>query len=162
MAVLIDRRQGSSLVDSLKSIGRIMVRFSPVAKMTSVRVVISLAVYHDWKLWQLDVKNAFLYGEIDKDIHMVGYVSQAHPEYVGKLKNDLYGLKQAHRAWNGKIAEYLQFCDYFASNSDSSLFVKKQSKVHVIVLLYVDDMIVIGNDDEEIVNFGLNFLFGLR
>jgi len=127
--------------------------FSSVAKMISVRVVISLAAHHEWELWQLDVKNAFLYDEIDKDIYMEqrdGYVSQVHPEYVCKLKNALYGLKQAPRAWYGKIAEYLQFCGYFASNSDSSSFVKKQSKVHVIVLLYVDDMIVTGNDNGEI------------
>lgn len=64
-----------------------------------------------------------------------GYVSQLHPEYVCKLKKALYGLKQAPSAWYGKIAEYFQFCGYFASNSDSSLFVKKQSKVHFIVLL---------------------------
>jgi hypothetical protein len=127
--------------------------FSLVAKMTSVRVVISLAAHHEWKLWQLDVKNAFLYGEIDKDIYMEqpdGYISQAHPKHVCKLKKALYGLKQALRAWYGKIAEYLQFCGYFASNLDSSLFVKKQSKVRVIVLLYIDDMIVTGNNDEEI------------
>jgi hypothetical protein len=99
------------------------------------------------------VKNAFLYGEIDKDIYMEqpdGYISQAYPKHVCKLKKALYGLKQALRAWYGKIAEYLQFCGYFASNLDSSLFVKKQSKVRVIVLLYIDDMIVTGNNDEEI------------
>lgn len=54
-----------------------------------------------------------------------GYFSHAHPEYVCKLKKALYGLKQVPRAWYGKITKYFQFCGYFASNSDSSLFVKK-------------------------------------
>ncbi|KAM1031938.1 hypothetical protein ACFX2I_035575 [Malus domestica] len=127
--------------------------FSPVAKMTSVRVVISLAACQGWKLWQLDVKNAFLYGDLDKDIYMqqpAGYVSQTNPGYVCKLKKALYGLKQAPRAWYGKIAEFLQFCGYRASDSYSSLFVKKHGNLHMVVLLYVDDMIVTGSDENEI------------
>ena len=66
--------------------------------MSSVQVVISLAACHSWKLWQFDVKNVFLYGEIDKDIYMgqlLGYISNSHPEYVCKLQKALYGLKQA-------------------------------------------------------------------
>ncbi|GKV36582.1 hypothetical protein SLEP1_g44695 [Rubroshorea leprosula] len=127
--------------------------FSPVAKMTSVCTILALVASQNWKLWQLDVKNAFLYGELDKDIYMEqppGYVANSHPDFVCKLKKALYGLKQAPRAWYGKIAQYLQFCGYLASDSDHSLFVKKQSSLHVIVLLYVDDMIIIGNDEEEI------------
>jgi hypothetical protein len=127
--------------------------FSPVAKMTSVRVVISMAASLGWKLWQLDVKNAFLYGELDKDIYMeqpVGYISKVRPDYVCKLKKALYGLKQAPRAWYGKIAEYLQFCGYSSSSSDHSLFVKRKAGLHVVVLLYVDDMIITGNDEGEV------------
>lgn len=93
--------------------------FSPVAKMTSLRLVLALAASSDWKLWQLDVKNTFLYGELDKDIYMeqpLGYISKQHPDYVCKLRKALYGLKQAPRAWYGKIAQYLQFCGYEASN----------------------------------------------
>ncbi|KAK8926657.1 hypothetical protein KSP39_PZI018974 [Platanthera zijinensis] len=100
--------------------------------MTSVRVVMTLAVCQGWKMWQLNVKNVFFYGEIDKDIFMIpppGYVSEDHPGYVCKLRKSLYNLKQAPRAWYGKIAEYLQFCGYFASDSDSSLFVKKKGEL---------------------------------
>ncbi|KAK8921706.1 hypothetical protein KSP39_PZI020254 [Platanthera zijinensis] len=127
--------------------------FSPVAKMTSVWVVIALAACQGWKMRQLDVKNVFLYGEIDKDIFMVqplGYVSEVHPGHVCKLRKALYGLKQTPRAWYGKIAEYLQFCGYLASDSDSSLFIKKRGELHVLVLLYVDDIIVTGNSEEEV------------
>ena len=66
--------------------------------MTSVRVVIALVASLDWKLWQLDVNNTFLYGEIDKDILMEqppGYIITFHLDYVCKLKKALYGLKQA-------------------------------------------------------------------
>ncbi|KAG7551025.1 Zinc finger CCHC-type [Arabidopsis thaliana x Arabidopsis arenosa] len=127
--------------------------FSPVAKMTTVRSLLSLAASFGWKLWQLDVKNAFLYGELDKSIFMEqppGFESREHPDHVCKLKKALYGLKQAPRAWYGKVAQFLQFCGYQASNSDPSLFFKKKGGVHVVVLLYVDDMIITGNDDAEI------------
>jgi len=79
-----------------------------------------------------------------------GYVSNLHLDYVCKLKKTLYGLKQAPRAWYGKIAQYLYFCGYTTSHSDPSLFVKKQRDLHVVVLLYVDDMIITGNNDDEV------------
>jgi len=121
--------------------------------MSSVRVVIAMATCQGWKLWQLNIKNAFLYGEIDKYIFMEqppGYISKSHTMHVCKLKKALYGLKQAPRAWFGKIAEYLLFCGYYALDSDSSLFVKKKGELHMLVLLYVDDIILTGNDDGEV------------
>ena len=81
-----------------------------------------------------------------------GYISKTHPDFVCKLKKALYGLKQAPRAWYGKIAEYLHFCGYLASHSDSSLFIKNSGDLHMVVLLYVDDMIVTGNDEKEVAN----------
>ncbi|KAJ3680984.1 hypothetical protein LUZ60_015473 [Juncus effusus] len=95
--------------------------FSPVAKMTSIRVVISMVASLGWKLWQLDVKNAFLYGELDKETYMeqpVGYISKMRPDYVCKLKKALYGLKQAG--------------------------------LHVVNLLYVDGMISTGNGESKV------------
>lgn len=82
--------------------------FSPVAKIVTIRTIISLAAYKGWKLWQLDVKNAFLYGELDRDIFMEqlhGFISKEFPNHVCRLKKALYGLKQAPRAWYGKIAQ---------------------------------------------------------
>ncbi|KAK3010974.1 hypothetical protein RJ639_010854 [Escallonia herrerae] len=99
---------------------------------------------------QLDVKNAFLYGELDRAVFMEqpqGFVSKQFPHYVCLLKKALYGLKQAPRAWYGKIAQYLTFCGFKVSDSDSSMFVKLESGKHVIVLLYVDDMIITGDDN---------------
>ena len=69
--------------------------FSPVAKMTTIRVLLALAASKSWKLWQMDVKNAFLHRELDREIYMEqqqGFESQAHPDYVCKLA--LYGLKR--------------------------------------------------------------------
>ena len=70
--------------------------FSPMAKITIVQVLLALAACKSCKLWQVDVKNAFLHGELDKDIYMEqprGFESKIHPEYVCKLKKAIYGLK---------------------------------------------------------------------
>ena len=75
--------------------------FSPVSKNTMVRVLIALVASKSWVLWQMDVKNVFLHGELDKEIYMEqpkGFESKAQPWYVCKLKKALYGLKQAPRA----------------------------------------------------------------
>ncbi|GAB2303795.1 hypothetical protein Dimus_038963 [Dionaea muscipula] len=101
--------------------------FSPVAKITTVRVLMALAASNSWKLWQMDVKNAFLHGELDREIYMEqpqGFESKVHPNHVCKLKKALYGLKQAPRAWYGKIAEFLVQSGYSVAPADSNLFVK--------------------------------------
>ncbi|GKV08051.1 hypothetical protein SLEP1_g19738 [Rubroshorea leprosula] len=127
--------------------------FSPVAKINTVRVLLALAASKSWKLWQMDVKNAFLHGEIDREIYMeqpCGFEDKRHSEYVCKLKKALYGLKQAPRAWYGKIAEFLVQSGYSMTVADSSLFVKTRGNKVAIVLVYVDDLIVTGDDIEEI------------
>lgn len=123
--------------------------FSPVAKLTTVRVLLALAANKDWNLWQMDVKNAFLHGELDREIYMVqpiGFQSKDHHEYVCKLRKALYGLKQAPMAWYGKIAEFLTQSGYSVTHVNSSLFVKASEGKLAIVLVYVDDLIITGDD----------------
>lgn len=101
----------------------------------------------------MDVKNAFLHGELDKEIYMEqpkGFESKTQPDYVCKLRKALYGLKQAPRAWYGKIAEFLVKSGYSVAPSDSSLFVKTQGGKLSVVLVYVDDLIITGDNNEEI------------
>ncbi|KAJ9692429.1 hypothetical protein PVL29_011471 [Vitis rotundifolia] len=90
----------------------------------------------------MDVKNAFLHGELDREIYMnqpMGFQSQGHPEYVCKLRKALYRLKQAPRA-----------CGYSVTPANSSLFIKANGGKLAIVLVYVDDLIITGDDVEEI------------
>lgn len=138
--------------------------FNPVPKMISIRVVLSLVVSKGWKLWQLDVKKAFLYGEIDQEIYIEqppGFMVKDFPHYVCHLKKALFGLKQASRAWFDKIAQYLNFCDYIFSNANTSLFYKKNANMHIIVLLYVDDMVITGDQEKEVAKGGAGNLFGV-
>ena len=101
----------------------------------------------------MDVKNAFLHGELNKDIYMEqprGFESKIHPEYFCKLKKALYGLKQAPRAWYGKIGGFLIQSGFKVAPSDSSLFVKTKEGWLIVVLVYVDDFIVMGDYSKEI------------
>jgi hypothetical protein len=101
----------------------------------------------------MDVKNAFLHGELDKDIYMEqprGFESKIHREYVCKLKKALYGLKQAPQAWYGKTGEFLIQSGFKVAPLDSSLLVKAKDSRLAIDLVYVDDFIITGNYSEEI------------
>lgn len=85
--------------------------FSPVVKLPTVRLVISLALHFNWPIHQLDVCNAFLHGHINEEIYMrqpPGFVDPAHPGYVCRLQKAIYGLRQAPRAWYEKFSSFLQ------------------------------------------------------
>ena len=84
--------------------------FSPITKINIIRTIIIIAASKGWKLYQLDVKNAFLNGELEEEIYMeqpYGYVHTKYSNYVCKLKKALYGLKQGPRAWYAKLVESL-------------------------------------------------------
>jgi len=125
--------------------------FAPVAKMTSVRTVLSIAASNGWTLHQLDVKNAFLHGDLAEDIYMTP-PQGLFPSSKGvcKLKRSLYGLKQAPRAWYEKFRSTLLGFSFTQSQYDSSLFIHRTSTGIVLLLLYVDDMIITGSDHASI------------
>jgi hypothetical protein len=127
--------------------------YSPIAKMTIVRVVIIMAITKGWSLHQMDVKNVFLHGDLHEEVYMEqppGYVDQTHPNLVCRLKKALYGLKQAPRTWLDKIGRYLVTSGFQTSNVDFSLYVKKTDHGIVIIVIYVDDLIIIRDSDVNI------------
>ncbi|KAJ0805739.1 putative RNA-directed DNA polymerase [Helianthus annuus] len=126
--------------------------FSPVVMMVTVRCILSLVVQNSWLLYQLDVNNAFLYGSISEDVYMSlpeGYYSKNESK-VCKLVKSLYGLNQAPRKWNEKFTDVLLGIGFVQSSCDHSLYVLSKSSVFVVLLVYVDDIIVTGNNDSEI------------
>ncbi|CAL8994835.1 unnamed protein product [Prunus brigantina] len=99
--------------------------FAPVAKLNTVRVLLSLAANHDWPLLQFDVKNAFLHGDLKEEIYMdppPGIPVTSKEGMVCKLRKSLYGLKQSPRAWFGRFAASMRKSGYVQSNSDHTLF----------------------------------------
>nr|KAJ0186503.1 hypothetical protein LSAT_V11C900486210 [Lactuca sativa] len=126
--------------------------FAPVAKLVTVRVLLTIAVKHGWIIHQLDVNNAFLHGDLNEEIYMKipqGFRKENETR-VCKLKKSLYGLKQASRNWYQKFTTTLQKLEYRQSQADHSLFIHKHGDVFVAALIYVDDVIIVGNNQTKI------------
>ncbi|PWA62550.1 ribonuclease H-like domain-containing protein [Artemisia annua] len=129
--------------------------FSPVVKMVTVRCLLTIALHNGWSVFQLDVNNAFLYGDLDETVYMKlpeGFFPEGDNR-VCRLKKSLYGLKQAPRQWNAKLTSTLTENGFTQSKSDYSLYTKSKNGVFIALLVYVDDIIVTGNNVNEINNF---------
>ena len=122
--------------------------FSPVAKMNSIRLVLSLAASLKWEVHQMDVKSAFLHGDLHEEIYMeqpIGFI-QTDSSLVCRLKKSLYGLKQAPRAWYAKMDNFLLESGFSRCHSDNTVYTKTVGNSLIILVLYVDDLILTGSD----------------
>jgi Reverse transcriptase (RNA-dependent DNA polymerase) len=123
--------------------------FSPVVKPTTIRLILALAVTNKWSIRQLDINNAFLHGDLQETIFMEqppGFQDPAFPSHVCKLHKALYGLKQSPRAWYHKLKETLLRFGFTTSTSDPSLFIFRHDKNIAYLLVYVDDIVLTGNN----------------
>jgi Reverse transcriptase (RNA-dependent DNA polymerase) len=127
--------------------------FEPVAKMSTVRALVSLAANEGWKLHQLDVNNVFLDGDLLEEVYMEippGFGTNQTIGKVCKLKKSLYGLKQSPRAWFDRFRKAMVGTRYQQINVDHTVFFKRDEGHITILAVYVDDMIITGNDEDEI------------
>jgi hypothetical protein len=127
--------------------------FAPTAKIATMRTVITVVVSRGWVLHQMDVKNAFLHGKLQEEVYLdqpPRYEDMSHPNYVCGLHKTLYGLKQASRGWHDKIAEYLVTIGFLMLDADHSLYVRKSDEGIVVIAIYVDDLIVGGDNEKEV------------
>ncbi|GKC93599.1 ribonuclease H-like domain-containing protein, partial [Tanacetum coccineum] len=116
--------------------------FSPVFKPGTIRTVLSLVVSRYWPIHQLDVKNAFLHGDLFETVYMhqpPGFWDSTYPDHVCLLQLSLYGLKQAPRAWFQRFASYITRVGFQSCRYDSSLFIYRHGMDTAYLLLYVDD-----------------------
>jgi len=128
--------------------------FSPVARMSTIRTLISVAANEGMKLAQIDVSTAFLYGDLKETIYMQqpeGYSDESGR--VCRLKKSLYGLKQAPRCWNEKFSNYLLELGFQRSEADPCLFVKEKNGQKIFFVLYVDDGLIACKDDQQLQHF---------
>ncbi|GJT84501.1 retrovirus-related pol polyprotein from transposon TNT 1-94 [Tanacetum coccineum] len=153
--------------------------YAPVARLESIRILLAYACALDFKLFQMDVKSAFLNGFINEEVYVAqppGFIDFEKPDHVYKLKKALYGLKQAPKAWYDRLKAFLIKHEYKMGMVDNTLFTKKKSSNLIIVQIYVDDIIFgstcqdmcdefakIMHDEFEMSMMGeLNFFLGLQ
>ncbi len=108
----------------------------------------------------MDVNNVFFHGDLQEEVYMEqppGYVDQTRPNLVCRLEKALYGLKQALRAWWDKIGQYFVTSGFQTSNANFSLYLKETNHGIVVIVIYVDDLIITGDNDADI--FDLKKLF---
>ncbi|CAN0825128.1 Retrovirus-related Pol polyprotein from transposon TNT 1-94 [Linum grandiflorum] len=123
--------------------------FAPVAKLVTVRCLVAIAVAQSWNMHQLDVNNAFLHGDLSEEVYMKlpqGY-DGADGTKVCRLRKSIYGLRQASRNWHAKFSSSLLNLGFEQSKADYSMYVYKKDAAQVIALIYVDDVILTGNDE---------------
>ena len=126
---------------------------SPVAKLDTTRVLFSIAANLDWPLHQFNVKNVFLHGELQEEVYMEappGFTSEFSQNEGCRLRKALYGLKQSPRAWFGRFTSLMRRFGNKQSNSNHTLFLKRRGGKITCLIIYVDDMIITGDDKEEI------------
>ena len=132
--------------------------FSPVAKFATVRCVIALATMKHWNLHQLDINNAFSHDFLEEEVYMKPppRYTQGKPGEVCKLRKSLYGLNQASRQWNLELSEFLKAHGFSQSRRDYSPFSRVVNAKWTIVLVYVDDLLVSGDDEPYMVKLKAN------
>jgi len=124
--------------------------YAPVARIEAVRLLLAYACLNGFKLFQMDVKSAFLNGFINEKIYVTqppGFEDHKLPGHVYKLKKALYGLKQAPRQWYERLSNFLLSTNYQRGKVDKTLFIKNSENDIILVQVYVDD-IIFGSTNE--------------
>nr|KAJ0204103.1 hypothetical protein LSAT_V11C500253940 [Lactuca sativa] len=128
--------------------------YAPVAKISTIRLLLAFAAIHNLVIHQMDVKTAFLNGDLDEEIYMKqpeGFVMPGNEHKVCKLKKSLYGLKQAPKQWHQKFDDVVWSNGFALNQADKYVYrTFDTSSKGVMICLYVDDMLIFGTDLEEV------------
>ena len=125
--------------------------FASVARMESIRVLLALACHLKFKIYQMDVKIAFLNGFFKEDVYVAqskGFIDPHFPDHVLYLKKALYGLKQALRAWYDWFTQYLVSHGFMRGKANQTLFIKREDGKLIVAQVYVNDIIFGSTKDE--------------
>ncbi|KAE8695859.1 U-box domain-containing protein 31 [Hibiscus syriacus] len=129
--------------------------FSPVVKLSTIKLVLKIVAAENLHLEQLDVKTAFLHGDLEEEIYMrqlEGFIKAGKKNLVCRLKKSLYGLKQAPRQWYKKFDSFMGSSGFTRCQADHCCYIKRFDNSFIILLLYVDDMLVAGSNMQEIIH----------
>jgi hypothetical protein len=130
--------------------------FAPVARLEAIRILLAFAVTKEFKLFQMDVKSAFLNGVREEEVYVKqppGFESEKYPHRVYRLKRALYGLKQAPRAWYGRLRGFLLSRGFVMGTMDRTLFLLKHGNDLLVVQIYVDDNVFGGSSHNLVAKF---------
>ncbi|GJS69441.1 retrovirus-related pol polyprotein from transposon TNT 1-94 [Tanacetum coccineum] len=126
--------------------------FAPVARLEAIRIFLANAASKNMTVYQMDVKTAFLNGELKEEVYVSqpeGFVDPDRPHHVYRLKKALYGLKQAPRAWYDTLSKFLLAQGFSKGVVDPTLFIRKTGKHTLHVQIYVDDIIFASTDPKD-------------
>lgn len=130
--------------------------FAPVARMETVRLLLALAAHRGWSVHHMDVKSAFLNGDLQEEVYVhqpPGYVDDGNEHAVLRLRKALYGLRQAPRAWNAKLDASLVSLGFERSPLEHAVYRRNTSVSTLLVGVYVDDLVITGSSDNDISAF---------
>lgn len=130
--------------------------FAPVARLDTVRVILAIAANRRWEVHHLDVKSAFLNGDLEEEVYVAqpeGFVKRGEEHLVLRLSKALYGLRQAPRAWNTRLDKCLKELGFARCTQEQAVYTRGKGQAGVIVGVYVDDLIVTGENPQEIAMF---------
>jgi len=123
--------------------------FSHVVRFASIRLLLALVAHLDLELFQMDVKTAFLNGNLEKDIYMdqpINFVSKGQEDNLYCLKRSIYGLKQSSRPWYFRFHETITSFGFAMVLEDHCVYVKRTTRGTMFLMLYVDDILLAGNN----------------
>ncbi|GJT07911.1 retrovirus-related pol polyprotein from transposon TNT 1-94 [Tanacetum coccineum] len=125
--------------------------FAPVARLEAIRIFLAFAAHMNMVIYQMDVKTAFLNGNLREEVYVSqpdGFVDPDKPNHVYKLKKALYGLKQAPRAWYDMLSSFLISNDFSKGSVDPTMFIRREGNELILVQIYVDDIIFAASTPE--------------
>ena len=124
--------------------------FALVARLEYIRILLAIASHLNFKLYQMDVKSAFLNGMLQEEVYVEqpkGFVDHHRPDNLYKLKRVLYGLKQVPRAWYDRLIVYLTEHEFKRGSANTTLFIRKDKNSFVVAQIYVDDIVFGATND---------------
>jgi hypothetical protein len=127
--------------------------FAPAARLETVRLLLALAAQGEWEVHHMDVKSAFLNGDLTEEVYVhqpPGFTDPSSPKKVLKLNKALYGLKQAPRAWNARLDKELVKLGFRRSREEHAVYKRGKDVTLLLIGVYVDDLIICGPDKREI------------
>ena len=117
--------------------------------LKSVQIILAIAAYFDYEIWQMDVKTAFLNGNLTEDVYMMqpkGFVDPTNAGKICQLQKSIYELKQASQSWNIRFDEVVKGFGFHQNEEEACVYKKESGSSVAFLILYVDDILLIGND----------------